>query len=238
MYQLIEKKNRQMYFDGANEHQCFGLRKLTIGVASVLLGATLFLGGHTQEAHADTLNTSTPMKNDTSTGEKAASQELSNASQDNVPTNPKVEQAKTPATGTSQSQSASVTSEAQSTNTYSSQASQNKSATLNTDNAHQATQSANATPTVNSQVKVPVQAHGQVPEANYTPAQASQNKSAALNTYNANKVALQVQSSTVNSNGTNNTQEANNASSISAKVVQTNTQLSLQLKTSKIKAIN
>ena len=198
MSQLIEKKNRQMYLDGAHKHQSFGIRKLTIGAASVLLGTTLFLGGHTQEAHADTLNTSAPMGNHTSTGDKAANQELNNASQDNVPTNPTVKQAETPSTSSSQSQPASVTSkaQAQSTNTQSSNTVQDQSASLNTDHANQVAQSVNAV----------------------------QDQSATLNTYHANQVASQVQSNTLNNNVANNTQEATNASSRLAKpVVQNHT---------------
>lgn len=50
-----------------NQCQRFGLRKLSIGVASVLLGTTFFMG--TQVAQADTLASS-------STEEQSASQQV------------------------------------------------------------------------------------------------------------------------------------------------------------------
>lgn len=46
--------NKKKLFDRGEDHQHFGLRKLTIGVASVLLGTTFMIyGGHAVQA-ADT----------------------------------------------------------------------------------------------------------------------------------------------------------------------------------------
>lgn len=51
---MLSKNNRQQSeLKHTNKRQRFGLRKLTVGVASVLLGTTFFMGAQTVVAHAD-----------------------------------------------------------------------------------------------------------------------------------------------------------------------------------------
>lgn len=53
---MVSKQNRRLLLEKRSDKREFhyGLRKLTVGVASVLLGTTVFLGG--QAVHADTVN--------------------------------------------------------------------------------------------------------------------------------------------------------------------------------------
>lgn len=53
---MVSKRNQQLLLEARtdNHELHYGLRKLTVGVASVLLGTTVFLGG--QAVHADTVN--------------------------------------------------------------------------------------------------------------------------------------------------------------------------------------
>ena len=54
---MVSKNNKQLYTNKMQQQkQRFGIRKLTVGVASVLLGTTIFIGN--QVAHADTTNNS------------------------------------------------------------------------------------------------------------------------------------------------------------------------------------
>lgn len=54
---MVSKNNKQLYINKMQQQkQRFGIRKLTVGVASVLLGTTIFIGN--QVAHADTTNNS------------------------------------------------------------------------------------------------------------------------------------------------------------------------------------
>lgn len=54
---MVSKNNKQLYTNKLQQQkQRFGIRKLTVGVASVLLGTTIFMGN--QVAHADTTNNS------------------------------------------------------------------------------------------------------------------------------------------------------------------------------------
>lgn len=53
---MVSKRNQRLLLEKRSDKREFhyGLRKLTVGVASVLLGTTVFLGG--QVVHADTVN--------------------------------------------------------------------------------------------------------------------------------------------------------------------------------------
>lgn len=53
---MVSKRNQQLLLEARTDNRelHYGLRKLTVGVASVLLGTTVFLGG--QAVHADTVN--------------------------------------------------------------------------------------------------------------------------------------------------------------------------------------
>lgn len=54
---MVSKNNKQLYTNKMQQQkQRFGIRKLTVGVASVLLGTTIFMGN--QIAHADITNNS------------------------------------------------------------------------------------------------------------------------------------------------------------------------------------
>lgn len=53
---MTSKKNRNLTRNLADERQRFGIRKFSVGVASVLLGTSLMFGANTQIAHADSEN--------------------------------------------------------------------------------------------------------------------------------------------------------------------------------------
>lgn len=53
---MTSKKNRNLTRNLADEKQRFGIRKFSVGVASVLLGTSLMFGANTQIAHADSEN--------------------------------------------------------------------------------------------------------------------------------------------------------------------------------------
>ena len=53
---MTSKKNRNLTRNLADEKQRFGIRKFSVGVASVLLGTSLMFGTNTQIAHADSEN--------------------------------------------------------------------------------------------------------------------------------------------------------------------------------------
>ena len=50
---MSSKKNHNLEKNLADEKQRFGIRKFSVGVASVLLGTSLMLGANTQIVHAD-----------------------------------------------------------------------------------------------------------------------------------------------------------------------------------------
>ena len=53
---MTSKKNRNLTRNLADEKQRFGIRKFSVGVASVLLGTSLMFGANTQIVHADSEN--------------------------------------------------------------------------------------------------------------------------------------------------------------------------------------
>lgn len=55
---MIRKKNK-MFVDSADRTPHYSLRKLSVGVASVLLSTTLWMGANGSVAHADTINDAT-----------------------------------------------------------------------------------------------------------------------------------------------------------------------------------
>ncbi|MDB6232767.1 GbpC/Spa domain-containing protein, partial [Lactobacillus amylovorus] len=55
---MIRKKNK-MFVDSADRTPHYSLRKLSVGVASVLLSTTLWMGANGSVAHADTINDTT-----------------------------------------------------------------------------------------------------------------------------------------------------------------------------------
>ena len=55
---MLRKKNR-MFVDSADRTPHYSLRKLSVGVASVLLSTTLWMGANGSVAHADTINDKT-----------------------------------------------------------------------------------------------------------------------------------------------------------------------------------
>ena len=55
---MIRKKNK-MFVDSADRTPHYSLRKLSVGVASVLLSTTLWMGANGSVAHADTINGAT-----------------------------------------------------------------------------------------------------------------------------------------------------------------------------------
>lgn len=91
---MLSKNNVKMLTEkNVNKRQRFGLRKLTVGVASVLLGTTFFMG--TQVAQADALASS-------STEEQAVSQQVTSTAKDQPATTGNAVQLtkQTPATST------------------------------------------------------------------------------------------------------------------------------------------
>ena len=52
---MVRKKNK-MFVDSADRTPHYSLRKLSVGVASVLLSTTLWMGANGSVAHADTIN--------------------------------------------------------------------------------------------------------------------------------------------------------------------------------------
>ena len=55
---MVRKKNK-MFVDSADRTPHYSLRKLSVGVASVLLSTTLWMGANGSVAHADTNNNAT-----------------------------------------------------------------------------------------------------------------------------------------------------------------------------------
>lgn len=55
---MVRKKNK-MFVDSADRTPHYSLRKLSVGVASVLLSTTLWMGANGSVAHADTINDAT-----------------------------------------------------------------------------------------------------------------------------------------------------------------------------------
>lgn len=55
---MVRKKNK-MFVDSADRTPHYSLRKLSVGVASVLLSTTLWMGANGSVAHADTNNDAT-----------------------------------------------------------------------------------------------------------------------------------------------------------------------------------
>ena len=75
---MLSKNNVKMLTEkNVNKRQRFGLRKLTVGVASVLLGTTFFMG--TQVAQADTSASS-------STEEQPVSQQVTSTGKNETAT--------------------------------------------------------------------------------------------------------------------------------------------------------
>lgn len=58
---MVRKKNK-MFVDSADRTPHYSLRKLSVGVASVLLSTTLWMGANGSVAHADTINNATVEK--------------------------------------------------------------------------------------------------------------------------------------------------------------------------------
>ena len=71
---MVRKKNK-MFVDSADRTPHYSLRKLSVGVASVLLSTTLWMGANGSVAHADTNNNAT-----TTVAEKASSSAENNPS--------------------------------------------------------------------------------------------------------------------------------------------------------------
>lgn len=55
---MVRKKNK-MFVDSADRTPHYSLRKLSVGVASVLLSTTLWMSANSSVAHADTINDAT-----------------------------------------------------------------------------------------------------------------------------------------------------------------------------------
>ena len=57
---MIDKKYRtqkqKLFEDSANRTPHYGIRKFTVGAASVLLSTTLWMGGNAGAVHADTVD--------------------------------------------------------------------------------------------------------------------------------------------------------------------------------------
>ena len=79
---MIRKKNK-MFVDSADRTPHYSLRKLSVGVASVLLSTTLWMGANGSVAHADTINGATVAVNASSSAEnKSDSSKTQMASKD------------------------------------------------------------------------------------------------------------------------------------------------------------
>ncbi|WP_236160824.1 YSIRK-type signal peptide-containing protein, partial [Lactobacillus delbrueckii] len=57
--QMMLRKKSKMFVDSADQTPHYSLRKLSVGVASVLLSTTLWMGANGSVAHADTINDTT-----------------------------------------------------------------------------------------------------------------------------------------------------------------------------------
>ncbi|WP_373369448.1 YSIRK-type signal peptide-containing protein, partial [Lactobacillus delbrueckii] len=53
---MMLRKKSKMFVDSADQTPHYSLRKLSVGVASVLLSTTLWMGANGSVAHADTIN--------------------------------------------------------------------------------------------------------------------------------------------------------------------------------------
>ena len=78
--QAIKKREQKLFNNSADRHSSFGIRKLTVGAASVLLGTTLLFGnGNTQEVHADALPSDPDQEDSHAAGAQAATQDINQA---------------------------------------------------------------------------------------------------------------------------------------------------------------
>lgn len=78
--QAIKKREKKLFNNSADRHNSFGIRKLTIGAASVLLGTTLLFGnGNTQKVHADALPSDPGEEDSHAAGAAAAQQDIRQA---------------------------------------------------------------------------------------------------------------------------------------------------------------
>ena len=107
---MVRKKNK-MFVDSADRTPHYSLRKLSVGVASVLLSTTLWMGANGSVAHADTNNnaTTTVAEKASSSADTESKQELAAPSQKTAP------QAQVPASA--EKQAAGQTLEASNANT-------------------------------------------------------------------------------------------------------------------------
>lgn len=79
---MVRKKNK-MFVDSADRTPHYSLRKLSVGVASVLLSTTLWMGANGSVAHADTINDATVVgKASSSAEDKSDPSETQTASKD------------------------------------------------------------------------------------------------------------------------------------------------------------
>ena len=80
MTELLKTREKELFLNSAERKPHFGIRKLTIGAASVLLSTTLFMGAKTNVAKADTIDDSSnndPNITDTQNGlNKEAEQDV------------------------------------------------------------------------------------------------------------------------------------------------------------------
>ena len=107
---MVRKKNK-MFVDSADRTPHYSLRKLSVGVASVLLSTTLWMGANGSVAHADTINdtTATVAGKASRSADTESKQELAAPSQKTAP------QAQVPASA--EKQAAGQTLEASNANT-------------------------------------------------------------------------------------------------------------------------
>ena len=204
------KNKQKLILHSSDKTPHYGFRKLGIGLASMLLSTSLFLGGHTSQAHADTTDDSDQASQDSAVSDaddlaRPQTQTVSDSA--NVESSNSSSAQAQPQAQTSASQSQTVSNNSNYTQSAPAQSQQAQTPVQNTQQAsaidqnannvassssNQSTQTQAQTPAVNNSVGQDQSAQAQYDQsknysANYD--QANTNQNAGYSTYDATQSA-------------------------------------------------
>ncbi|WP_353536011.1 YSIRK-type signal peptide-containing protein, partial [Lactobacillus amylovorus] len=159
---MVRKKNK-MFVDSADRTPHYSLRKLSVGVASVLLSTTLWMGANGSVAHADTINNTTVAGKASSAENKSDPSETQMASEDQ----------KQAQTAESTSQASVASAEKQNGEAQAAVADVNQAENKQADVAKQESAAQSQQTAPQAQVSAPASAEEQASTAEQTAGQAS-----------------------------------------------------------------
>ena len=161
---MVRKKNK-MFVDSADRTPHYSLRKLSVGVASVLLSTTLWMGANGSVAHADTINDATA----TVAGKASSAENKSDPSETQMAS----EDQKQAQTAESTSQASVASAEKQNGEAQAAVADVNQAENKQADVAKQESAAQSQQTAPQAQVSAPASAEEQASTAEQTAGQAS-----------------------------------------------------------------